>query len=117
MRTSSKFVLVTVSVVLVMSLAFNVRAFWRMKQISESSYYRDETLMRCMPLMDILSRTNECWGQSKSIHAVRDVVWTIFRTGAYERDRCRDLGLIDKSETEMQIDKLVNRYKDCPLPN
>ena len=102
--------LVAVVVLLIVSLMLNVRQHRRMKPLRDSCMH-DLVLLRVMPVIDILSQTNQSWSSDESLRGVRSSAIAIFRFSAVEREQYRSLGLIPDDDVEHRIDDLTSRTK------
>lgn len=96
---------------LLCSVAMNVWQYVRMKPLRESVTH-DLIILRSVPILEILSETNEASFSEQKVNALRSSVWAIFKFSAKERETYRSLGLVKDNEDEKMIDRFVRETRE-----
>lgn len=108
MRMKNTIPLVAIICLLIVSVTLNFRQHLRMKPLRHSCTH-DLVLLRVMPVIDILSQTNQVWSSDESLRGARSSAIAIFKFSASERECYRALDLVVDNDDERKIDELIKR--------
>ena len=110
MKPKQTLILCVTTFFLVISVVINVWQYSRLKPLAKSCTH-DLVLMRAMPMIGILSQTNQAWSGDESLGHVLHATWVIFDTSVSERETYRSLGFVADNDVERSIDRHIGEFQ------